>query len=42
MDFGFAALYIRNKDLKIQFDRSFSSSLNKPNFENKVKFGFRL
>jgi hypothetical protein len=40
LDFEFAQLYIRNKNLKSGFCPNFISLMNQPNFENKVILNF--
>jgi hypothetical protein len=42
LDFGFAALWVRNKNLKMSFDPTFVQRLNQPKFEDKVTFYTRL
>jgi CCDC81 eukaryotic HU domain 2 len=36
LDFGFAGLFVRNKNLTMSFDDNFVASLNQPHFETKV------
>lgn len=36
LDFGFSALWVRNKNLKMSFDPAFVQRLNQPKFEDKV------
>lgn len=37
LDFGFSVLRVNNKNLKVSFDPAFAQSLNRPEFEDKVR-----